>query len=191
MNGFVKSRSVAVVVFADREQSFEVVAGFVKAKGREQPRGTTVAVQERVNVHQLKLRNAAYQHRVYFQIGVEPFHEVGHHDRYVDGGRRGVDHFAGGRIGDVVLHAPIFAWGGAAAAHTFDELFVNLANESFADRVAAFDAFRDELERVSIIEQLPRVVRVGIGDGLAFPKSLGLVQGQVGSLYVGGVSGPL
>jgi hypothetical protein len=55
----VISGSVTVVILAYREEAFEIVARPVEAKSREQAR-RPIAVNKRVDVNELKLRNAGH-----------------------------------------------------------------------------------------------------------------------------------
>lgn len=64
---------------------------------------------------------------------------------------------------------------------------MNLADHPLGDRVAGIQALGDELEGRAVVEQLARILRVGLGHGLALPDPLGLIQRQPGSFNVGGV----
>ena len=99
----------------------------------------------------------------------------------------GVDQLAGGGVDHIVLDAPVLARGGTAAAHSFDQLVVDLADHPLGDWIPAVQALGDELEGDAVVEQLPRIVRIGLGYGFALPEPLGLFQGQPGACDVGGV----
>ncbi len=77
LDGPIESGPVAVVIFADREQPFEIVSGPVETQCREPPGSAAVAVQKGINVHKLKLRDAAYQHRVRFCFAAEIVDQLG------------------------------------------------------------------------------------------------------------------
>ena len=61
LNRAIEGASVSVVILADREQTLEIISGSVEAQRREQLRGTAVSVQERMDMHELKLGNSTYQ----------------------------------------------------------------------------------------------------------------------------------
>jgi len=183
----VEGRSVAVVVFADSEQPLEVVPGFVKAEGGEETRGAAVAIQERVDVHQLELGDAAHQYRMDIEIGVQPLHQFGHHHRHLHRSRWCVDDFFRAGVDDVVLDATIISWRRAAATHTFDQFAVNLPDHPFGNGITAVQAFGDELEGAAVIEQLPCIVRISIRHGFSLPETRGLIQRQLGAFDMSSV----
>ena len=59
LNSPVVAGPVAIIIFAQREQPLEIVALAIQAEHRQQPRRPAVAVQKRMNVDELKLRDAA------------------------------------------------------------------------------------------------------------------------------------
>ena len=69
----IKGRTVAIIIFADGEQSLEVIPSLVEAECREQTRDAAITVEKRVNMNKLKLGNATYQHGMDFQPTVQPF----------------------------------------------------------------------------------------------------------------------
>jgi len=51
----IKGRTVPVIIFTDREKALEIVSGPIKTQGRKQPGCPTVSIQERVDMHKLKM----------------------------------------------------------------------------------------------------------------------------------------
>ena len=60
----VESCPIPVVVLAERKEALEVVAGAIEAQRRKQPGRAPIAVEERMDVHQLELRNSAHDYGV-------------------------------------------------------------------------------------------------------------------------------
>jgi hypothetical protein len=58
---------------------------------------------------------------------------------------------------------------------------------TLGDRVAAVQALGNKLEGGAVVEQLPRIVRIGLWYRFALPQPLGLIQSQPGAFDVGGV----
>ena len=63
-----------------------------------------------------------------------------------------------------------------AAAHARDQPPMNLADQSLGDRPAVVQVFTDEFKRVTIVQKLPRVVRIGLRHRLSREQSLRLLQ---------------
>ena len=169
------------------EQALEVVPGLVEAEGGKQARDAAVAIQKRMDVHQLKLGDAAHQHRVDMEVGVQPLDQLRHHHRNFHRCRRGVDHLTGTGVDNIVLDAPILPRRGASATHPVHQFAVDLADHPLGDRVAAVQALGDELEGGAVVEQLPHIVRIGLRYGFTLPEPLNLVQRQPGAFDMGGV----
>lgn len=77
---------------------------------------------------------------------------------------RGVEHLTGASVDYIILDAPVFS-----------------------RRIAAVQALGDKLEGGAVVEQLTRIVRIGLRYRFALPQPLGLVQRQPGAFDVGGV----
>jgi hypothetical protein len=60
----IERASIAVVILAEREQSFDVVAGPVQAKRRQQAGRPPIAIEKRMDVDQLELRDPGNQDRM-------------------------------------------------------------------------------------------------------------------------------
>ena len=111
-------------------------------------------------MHKLKLSDAADQHRMDVLLLIEPGREFSHQNRHVAGWRRRIDDFAGHRVYDKVLHLPIFAWRGFAAANALHQTFMDFADHPFGDRRTAVRVVGDKFERLPVIQEFTHIINV-------------------------------
>ena len=64
---------------------------------------------------------------------------------------------------------------------------MDFPDQTLRDRTAVFEVLADELERLPVVQQIPHVVGIGLGNRLPIQQSLGLLQSQACSFDVRGV----
>ena len=183
----VEGRADAVVELADREEPLEVVTRAIETESGEKARRAAVAIHERVDIDELELCKAGNEDRVHVRGRLQPGDERGHPARHVSWCRRCIDDLSRRGAHDEVLHAAVLAWCAGAAAHALDKAAMNLADERFRDRIAAFEVLGDELKRGPVVEKLARVVRVGARRAPAGEEAGRLLEREVRPLDVRGV----
>ncbi len=88
LDGGIECGAILVVELADREQVFEIVAGTIETKRREQPRCTPIAIDKWMNMDKLKLSDATDQDGMDITGRVQSLHEISHEIRHITGRRR-------------------------------------------------------------------------------------------------------
>ncbi len=90
LKGLIESGAIAVVVSAEGEEAFEVVARAIEAEGGEEARAASISINEGVDVDELELGNAGDEDGMDGGFFSKPGDELVHEGWDIFGGWRSI-----------------------------------------------------------------------------------------------------